>query len=247
MALELTGARLKIERAKKHISDFDKERLAFLATDPYVTIAKFDSESNVTQSIMGPLPILPDSLATIAGDAAQNLRTALDYIAAELARNNGGDPTKVYFPIAESADKYKAELNGKTKGVSSEAIKVFDRIEPYDGGNGRLLWALHTLNNADKHRLLVSVGSNIARTVQLTMGPSPVPRTFSALMLAPGLEEGYILGEVEGNTEPNNYIKFSFDIAFGEPEILEGEYVVPTLTYMAGMVESIVNYFATNF
>lgn len=245
MALDLSGCRVKIERAKKHISDFDKERLAFLATNPYVTIAKFDPESNVTRSIMGPLPLLPDSLATIAGDAAQNLRTALDYLAAELARLNGGDPKRVYFPIAESAEKYKAELSGKTKGIPPEAIKVFDLIEPYGGGHGQMLWVLHSLNNADKHRLLVSVGSNIARTVQITMSPSP--RMYSALMLAPGLQEGLVLGEVEGNTEPDSHIKFTFDIAFGEPQILEGEYVVPTLTYIAGMVETIVNHFAAKF
>jgi hypothetical protein len=245
MQLDLTGCRAKIERAKKHISDFDRERLAFLDTDPYVVVAKFNPESNVTQSIVGRLPIVPESLATIAGDAAQNLRSALDYLAAELTRINGGDAKRVYFPIAESAEKYKSELDGKTKGISPEAIKVFDLIEPYGGGHGQMLWVLHTLNNADKHRLLVSVGSNIARTVQLTM--SPGPRTFSALMLAPGLHEGLVLGEVEGNTEPDNHIKFTFDIAFGEPEILEGKYVVPTLTYIAGMVETIVNHFAEKF
>jgi hypothetical protein len=243
--LDLTGCRAKIERAKKHIADFDRERLSFLDTNPYVIIAKFNPESNTTQSIMGPLPILPDGLATIAGDAAQNLRTALDYVAAELARANGADPRKVYFPISESAEKYKAELDGKTKGISAEAVKVFDLIEPYGGGHGQMLWVLHTLNNADKHRLLVSVGSNIARTVQMTL--SATPRMFSALVHAPGLQEGLVLGEVEGNTEPDNHIKFTFDIAFGEPEILEGEYVVPTLTYFAGMVETIVNHFAENF
>jgi hypothetical protein len=245
MPLDLTGCRAKIERAKKHISDFDRERLSFLDTNPYVVIAKFDPESNITQSVMGPVPTLPDTLAPIAGDAAQNLRTALDYLAAELARINGSDPKRVYFPISETAEKYKSELDGKTKGISPEAIKVFDLIEPYGGGHGQMLWVLHALNNADKHRLLVSVGSNIARTVQMTL--SPTPRMFSALLLAPGLQEGLVLGEVEGNTEPDNHIKFTFDIAFGEPEILEGEYVVPTLTYLAGMVETIVNHFAENF
>jgi hypothetical protein len=245
MPLDLTGCRAKIERAKKHISDFDRERLIFLDTNPYVVIAKFDPESNITQSIMGPLPTLPDGLATIAGDAAQNLRTALDYLAAELARINGGDSKRVYFPIAESAEKYKSELDGKTKGISTKAVEVFSQIEPYCGGHGQMLWVLHSLNNADKHRLLVSVGSNIARTVQMTL--SPTPRMYSALIHAPGLQEGLVLGEVGGNTEPDNHIKFTFDIAFGEPEILEGEYVVPTLTYMAGMVETIVNHFAENF
>jgi hypothetical protein len=33
--LDLRGAYLKIERAKKHISDLDAQRVAFLGTDPY--------------------------------------------------------------------------------------------------------------------------------------------------------------------------------------------------------------------
>jgi hypothetical protein len=247
MPLDLSGCYAKIERAKKHISEFDRERLAFLDMNPYVVIPKFDLESNATQSIMGPLPILPDSLATIAGDAVQNLRTALDYLAAELVKVNGGDPKRVYFPIAESAEKYKSELSGKIKGISTQAIEVFNRIEPYGGGQGESLWILHSLNNADKHRLLVSVGSNIGRTVQINLNSPKTPKKISALMLAPRLEEGYVLGEIEGNTEPHNHLKFTFDIAFGQPEVLEGEFVVPTLDFMARYVESIVNYFAANF
>jgi hypothetical protein len=74
MSLNLTGARSKIERAKKHISDFDRERVSFLNSKPYVVLVKFDSKANVTQTMMGPVPIIPHSFATIAGDAAQNLR-----------------------------------------------------------------------------------------------------------------------------------------------------------------------------
>ncbi len=83
--LDVSGCRVKIQRAKKHIADFEREKVAFLDTSPYVVIRQFDAEHNVTQSIMGPLPTIPSELAVIAGDAAQNLRSALDYLAAELA------------------------------------------------------------------------------------------------------------------------------------------------------------------
>jgi hypothetical protein len=76
MALDLVGARSKIERAKKHISDFDRERVAFLDTNPYVIVTKFNTEKNTTESIMGPMPKIPAHLSLTVGDAVQNLRSA---------------------------------------------------------------------------------------------------------------------------------------------------------------------------
>jgi len=241
MALNLTAARSKIERAKKHISDFDVERVAFLGTNPYIVIPKFNPEANVTQSVLGPLPTLPVNLALIAGDAAHSLRIALDYLACELVRSGGITPKNVYFPICETPEKYESESPGKTKGMPIAAKEAIDRIAPYQGGNDAL-WALHSLDVTDKHRLLITVGTQLANTTQLTL--SPEPTEFSVLFRVPcGLEEGNVLGEVSGNSETNQRINFGFDIAFGQPDGLAGESVVETLNDMAQMIAAIINHF----
>jgi hypothetical protein len=213
--------------------------------NPYVVIAKFNPETNVTQSTLGPLPEIPVSLALIAGDATHSLRIALDYLACELVRSAGVTPKNVYFPICETPEKYKAESPGKTQGMPIAAKEIIDQIAPYQGGNNAL-WALHALDVTDKHRLLITVGAQVAKVVQLTL--SSEMTEFSALLRAPrGLEEGDILGEVSGNSEANQRINFTFDIAFGQPEGLTGESVVGTLHHMAQMVEAIIGHFESRF
>lgn len=240
MALDLMGARSKIERAKKHISDFDQEKAAFLGTNPYVVYPQFVSEKNVTRSILVRLPTIPVDLSLIVGDAAHGLRSALDYLACELVRSANVTPKNVYFPICETAEKYKAESARKTRGMPAAAKEIIDRIAPYQGGNDAL-WVLHLLDITDKHRLLITIGAQMAQTAQLKL--SPEPTEFSVLFHSPELKEGDILGEVSGNSELDHRINFGFDIAFGQPVSLAGEPVVPTLTYMTQMVETIVAHF----
>jgi hypothetical protein len=245
MPLDLNGCYAKIERAKKHIRDFDRERIFFLDADPYVVITKFNSEQNVTESILGPLPVMPNELSLMVGDAIQNLRSALDYLVAALVRSIGNEPRFVYFPISETPEKYISESEGKTKGMPQEAKQLIDSMEPYGGGNGNDLWYLHTLNNADKHRLLMTVCANVGQQAIFTL--SPGGNTFSTLVHAPGLKEGDVLGSVSGNSEGEQRINFTFDIAFGKPESIAGEPVLQTLKYMTFMVEHIVATFAARF
>jgi hypothetical protein len=245
MPLDLSGCCAKIERAKKHISEFNRERLVFLETDPYVVITKFNPESNITESIMGPMPKIPTHLSTTVGDAIQNLRSALDYLAAELVRSAGKEPKLVYFPICETATKYVSESKGKTKGISEEAKKFIDSIEPYGGGDGNDLWILHSLNNTDKHRLLMAIAVNLAQQVVFSL--SPEGNTFTTMVDTPGLNEGDVLGSTSGNSEGQQRIKFTFDIAFGKPDSIAGEPVLRTLEYMAYMVETIVETFRIRF
>jgi hypothetical protein len=97
------------------------------------------------------------------------------------------------------------------------------------------------LDITDKHRLLITIGAQMAQTAQFKL--SPEPTEFSVLFHSPELREGDILGEVSGNSESDHRINFGFDIAFGQPVSLAGEPVVPTLTYMTQMVEAIVAHF----
>jgi hypothetical protein len=186
-------------------------------------------------------------LSTTVGDAIQNLRSALDYLAAELVRSAGNDPKLVYFPICESAKKYIADSEGKTKGMPRDAKKLIDSIEPYGGGYGDDLWLLNTLNNADKHRLLMPVSVNIAQEVVFSLSPGGKNTTFTTLVRAPGLDEGDVLGSVSGNSEGEQRIQFAFDVAFSKPDSIAGEPVFRSLNYLADMVETLVGMFSARF
>ena len=153
---------LKIERAKKHVSDVEQSIRAFLDTKPYIVAANHHPKSRKLIYYVASVEPTPDDLALIAGDAVQNLMSALDHLAYQLVcsdtRDNPPNPNWIYFPIAGDAAKYEANKRGKIKGAAQATFDAIDAIKPYKGGNDAL-WMLYRLNNVEKHRLLMTVGS----------------------------------------------------------------------------------------
>ncbi len=153
---------LKIKRAKEHVSDLERHVRAFMEINPYKVGTKRDPQTRkLIYYIISAEPV-PDCLALIAGDAIQNLMSSLDYLAYQLvcsdSRGIPPNPRWIYFPIADDASKYEAKKQGKLKGVRQETFDAIDALKPYKGGNA-LLWVLYRLNNIEKHRLLLTVGS----------------------------------------------------------------------------------------
>jgi hypothetical protein len=103
----------------------------------------------------------PD-IATITGDALHDLRAALDHLAQQLYLVGFGSASyrdQTSFQIAQTPKKFRAGLPGRVHGMRQDAIDAICALEPYVGGKGTDLWVLHRLNNIDKHRLIVTVGS----------------------------------------------------------------------------------------
>jgi hypothetical protein len=156
---------LKFERAKAHISELDKEvdRLTnvsstevgaaeseFLALGPLVgKVHSFTATAEITQSESDP------RVATIIGDAAHNLRTALDHCSVAVAppeRDRIAEfPIFTYLPSGERLRKF----NSLVWGMPPEAIAVITAAQPYmGGGRSHPLARLMELDNTDKHRQL---------------------------------------------------------------------------------------------
>lgn len=154
----LVLVRVKIERAKKHLSDLEAELLASRNERLNVVGSHRDPRSGqVTQHLVN-LPILPFNALSVAGDLVHNLRSALDHLAYQLVLVGSGDePTRrVEFPIAKDFATYEAEKSRKVEGMRPLAIKHIDNLKPYKGGN-EPLWRVHELDNIDKHRTLFTV------------------------------------------------------------------------------------------
>jgi hypothetical protein len=235
--LDLRSSHLKIERAKKHLLEFEAERDAFLSTKPYKVSARFNSEQDLTEYVVGELPEIPDSVSVIVGDVVHNLRSSLDHLASELVRDAGFSDAGVYYPICENLQKYQSESPGKTRGMRAEAKKVIDGTRPYGGGN-EALWGLHQLSVTDKHKLLVPVAHRIGTfSVNLT----PEFRNYYMVFPAP-FEEGAVLGAIQGKCEESE-MQFAFDLVFGYPEVFFQLSVVETLNGVAAWVGAIVAHF----
>ncbi|MFN2452792.1 MAG: hypothetical protein ABR577_01085 [Pyrinomonadaceae bacterium] len=252
--------RVKVERARKHIRDLELEIRAFLDSNPYVIETKPNHQRNALIYYLASVRDTPLTVAAITGDVLCNLRAALDHLAYHLVLVNGGTPIKqTYFPIFDDAAKYIDGKSRKVAGMRPEAIKAIDAIEPYKGGNN-VLWQLHSLNNIDKHRILITVGSAVSGIkyhnenrrhlikaihanagFTLTDAEADARNFFSRpeFRVCP-LEASSVLLVDPFKREVNDKVQFAFEIAFNESKIAEGEPLLETLQQTAELVDNIV-------
>ena len=252
--------RVKVERAYKHIHDLELEIRAFLDSNPYTIETKPNDQHNALIYYLANLCDTPLIISAITGDILFNLRAVLDHLAYHLVLVNGGTPTEqTCCPIFEEGTKYIAGKSRKVDGMSPNAIKAIDAVEPYKGGND-ILWRLHSLNNIDKHRILVTVGSAVR-------GIKYHNENRRHLIKAIHAEAGIALTDTEADarnffTKPesrvcplelgsvllvdlfkrdiDDKVEFAFEIALNEPRIAEGESLLDTLNQMAKLVDNIV-------
>ncbi len=154
----LDGVRAKIERAEKHIADFNQARQAFFASNPYTPFLQVDSITGEGSFCVKDIKPTPLPMCAIVGDAIHNLRAALDLLACQLVRLTSitHDCSHVYFPIKDSSQQLEAAFREREiKLLGQAAIQIIQRLEPYKGGKRHELWVIHSLDILDKHRFLV--------------------------------------------------------------------------------------------
>lgn len=250
----------KVERATKHIRDLESEFLAFDRSQPYEIRSTHDPQTRQLVYYIHRINVaIPDSFALIAGDAIQNLMSALDHLAFQLVCSDTEDAPPnanwIYFPIADDAAKYEAKKRGKVEGARQETFDAIDALKPYKGGSD-LLWVLYRLNNIEKHRLLFTVGAQTAGVhLGHLMANWAIPEVWPEsareavesldMMLVPSdkgfpLRVGDVLYTGDVDEKPNPRQRFAFQIALNEPGVAEGEPLLETLRKMATLVEGIV-------
>jgi hypothetical protein len=158
--MESGDSKLKIERAEKHITDI-KNHIAKLPELYVATIEVNPTGGNkvIKHDLRDRSKHISDLALTI-GDAAHNLKCALDY--AWLGTIERVAPQAVTkfakFPVYPSIDELENALTARE--ISKTSPKLFRlmvrEIKSYDGGNVSIV-AVHDLNIRDKHRLLTPV------------------------------------------------------------------------------------------
>ncbi|MFI5341212.1 MAG: hypothetical protein ACHQ7N_15415 [Candidatus Methylomirabilales bacterium] len=251
----LSLIRVKVERAKKHIADLDRETLAYLASNPYEVRPKEDPQTGKPIFYLAKCEPMSIHLSAIIGDAVHNLRSSLDHLAQQLftvATGSTSSGTHIHFPIDSSAAQYKANAPGKVKGLRKDAIDAINSIEPYDGGKGRDLWVLNHLDRIDKHRLLVTVNSAYFEDLPLKALVRMIPRWPTDAPVPEGsfrAAEPSIYDLKAGDelpVHPSYYPKvgekvyFRFNVTLHESGVIERKPLLPTLQQMADLVDNLI-------
>jgi hypothetical protein len=258
---------IKIERAKKHIIDLKGEIDAFLGTQPYGVVINIDSKTGKMSYQVSKITPTPRIIAAISGDAIQNLRTALDHLAWHLllvCLGTTASDFRFHFPIANTANEYKSLIDRKVQRLRRDAIEAFRKIEAYQGGNGHQFWVLNRLNNIDKHRSIIVVGSgshgtNLGALVQRMAlrnmeqsgryGPSFKAAEFPKLDAFFGLADDVrpllkvgdaLIENLTPDMEMDEQRDFTFDIALNEPKVIEAKSLIETVQHFADLVSNTV-------
>jgi hypothetical protein len=259
MASSFSSVWLKIERAKKHADDLETEIERFGDSEPYEIETQGDVKNGPgCYRIKGTPKPLPDDLPLIAGDAVHNLRSALDHFACGAVAKVTGNTA---FPIwratpTPTRNEWRGEVKGKLKGASHSLITAVGQLQAYETGHGQRIWAVGDLDRIDKHRLLIAISgakvvtildmADIAEAAFREINPDFTPWPSMRFGLKPAdwipIEAGTELYGIPANAGPGAEAKpeFGFSVAFGEPEILKGEPVVPALRRLIDEVESLL-------
>jgi hypothetical protein len=239
----LSDVREKIKRAEKHIADLKIAISEFTGTGPYSITVDVETEPAKPLVHILKADLVPPEISLIAGDAIQNLRSTLDYLACALVRTNGKDPGPlIEFPIFDkpiTTSKLEDRFCRKVEGMRKEVIDQLRDIHAYQGGDN-LLWRLHRLNIVDKHNMLVAAWGNITAV----NGLPPLTDQWNGNRWAsvPGvpltLKEGDKFSvpgvKVDKNTQ------FFAEVVFNEPNVAEGYPVILALRQFRRRVFAVI-------
>jgi hypothetical protein len=223
--------RVKIERAKTNLSNLESELIAYGTRHFHAATSHRDPQTGEVV-VHGPQQWrkFPFDALAAAGDVIQNLRTALDYLAQQLVwAGSGEEPSRlVQFPIAKDAAAYESSKSTRVEGMCPKAIKFIDSLKPYKGGNDAL-WKIHELNNIDKHRTLFTYAEDCFLTADWLPGNWP----FNLKASNPNFA-GAFDADVEKDME------FELEKALSDPQILEGNSLLPSLHQLINFVDNLI-------
>lgn len=160
---DLTGVRLKLNRAREHIETLRSQTDTFIKREP----APFDfrtkrtprpdeSVDYVLYAVVREKP--PPALALLIGDAIQNMRAALDHLVYELATPKGRRTKRLQFPIFTDECEFKVRGKEQISSITDDERALIERVQPYKAAHiasDDPLAILRKLSNRDKHRLLI--------------------------------------------------------------------------------------------
>ena len=237
------NARLRIKWAKNDIANFERSAKRFFKNTKPTLVTDPDPDGIRELHKLRLSKKLPTTLTQKAISACENLRSALDLLAVDVARlasiPSVGD---IHFPFSATAGDFKSRLNSRACRPLPDEIKaLFASYEPYAGGSD-LLWAINELANTSKHDSIIHVGFKTGIVL-------PYLETSDAMYLPIEIMEGVhdsaeneiVFARTQRGLKWKYRLQGTFGVSFGKIERIEGKEVLPNLSAMVDAVTMIVN------
>ncbi len=153
---------LRLEQAKKHMDNFNRQGARFINSTPYEMVTEKDTDG-VNQLLRVKAKSEkepPPELGFIAGDCIHNLRAILDNIVWQIGGLYGCPKRKLdkmTFPLRITPESFGESLKS-LDCLPKSAIDIIESLQPYQPYRGRSDPSMHPLRvldrlwNEDKHR-----------------------------------------------------------------------------------------------
>jgi hypothetical protein len=174
--IDLSSARTKVARAREHMKAIKGATNAFFDANPYEVGHRVEAEGRIHVFFLDSYSPPPEALGLLVGDAVHNLRSSLDHVAFALAQDGArkagrtmsqGQIRSIQYPIQSAQNDFKEHVRkGRLKYVQSGPKALIEMYQPYNINRKEphrsAPGVLASLDNADKHRLIPTLGQVIS-------------------------------------------------------------------------------------
>jgi hypothetical protein len=192
-----------------HIPHINEDVVSYIDPDVITVESSFD--------------IYVTRIRVIIGEFANNLRSALDYLACCMVKQDCGEVTnRVQFPIETLPDVFKDRSRVLLKGLREEHLALFEGFQPYKAGNWIAL--LRDFTNFHKHQGLIIAKKHVHQIAKFTPTPQAKSRIDS------------VFGPYPDNMKMQRDLMFTISLP-------DGSNIVPQLQEIARRIRQVVDQF----
>ena len=239
--------RLKIERAKYHVNDLSGKINAYLAQKPYTLVFVRMKNSNRATPMLKSQIAIPPEFSLIIGDAVHNLRAALDHVIWQMIGHLATRPENVQYPFPTkpvSEDGFRSAIVGREiQRAGEHVVKTIISLNAQPGGD-KLIYGVHTLDIADKHKLIVTTAETamLDRRWSIPDNPAISVNWIGATWTRTASDE-----VPDGWIEEQAKVQPTFFISFGDGEPFISQEIISALQNMVNRISRAVNSLITAY
>lgn len=217
----------KLLRMGKQIAQLNDDLTNYLSTGIHIGFREKVGEGRVEIVIESMEPV-PRDLGVRIGEIVHNGRSGLNQLFVRMIELNGARPSKqTDFPIFLERKDFPRLGDKRIAGLSAKQYAELEKLQPFKIPNPteHLLWALHTLNNQDKHRYTLGGARLSDGITYLVNGDYPInfelPPPKEAYGTGAALYVGKPLGAITNPKFPFNTAQLT--VQFGSGLFVFGE------------------------
>ncbi len=256
----LTGARLKLKRARDHLEVLRDELAAFTAGEPY-GIAHEPNTDGSEHIFRAQVRKEPPPFLSIIGDALQNMRSALEHLAWGLTPLSTRQTSErsIGFPVCTNPQAFEQADRNSPSGYNTrtgmhkiwtmppKVRAAIKQLQPYNTGHDDLV-ILNELARIDRHQSLRLMGAftrEVTHSWRKRGAHSGFGVDFSVVKrtevtIGP-FEDGAKVGDF-AFSEPEMEVNLQLTpfVAFGDEGTTKGRHALRTLTNIRRHIERVV-------